>query len=98
MRHIFFSPSVELAEAIDLFKASVPDIDEEHVDVDEDDDRDDVFTLSELEVSDSSPFSSVVPQEKPRWMADLFGDVMGEAASIKGIPMPAPPPSCMPGA
>ncbi|CAL8399552.1 unnamed protein product [Arctogadus glacialis] len=24
-------------------------------------------------------------------MADLFGEIMGEAAAIKGIPMPAPP-------
>ena len=24
-------------------------------------------------------------------MADLFGEIMGEATAIKGIPMPAPP-------
>ena len=28
-------------------------------------------------------------------MADLFGKIMGEAAAIKGIPMPAPPLALM---
>ncbi|CAL8336465.1 unnamed protein product [Boreogadus saida] len=34
-------------------------------------------------------------RERPRRMADLFGEIMGEAAAIKGIPMPAPPLSPM---
>ena len=35
--------------------------------------------------------ATVVQHERPRRMADLFGEIMGEAAAIKGIPMPAPP-------
>ena len=35
--------------------------------------------------------ATVVQHEKPRQMADLFGEIMGEAAAIKGFPMPAPP-------
>ena len=76
---------MELAEAINLFKAGVPDLDDEDVDVDKDDDGDDVFALSESGVSDSRSISTVVPREKWRWMADLFGDIMGEAAT------PCPP-------
>ena len=45
---------MELTQAIDLFKAGVPYLDDEHVDVDEDDDEDDVFALSESEVSVST--------------------------------------------
>ena len=30
-------------------------------------------------------------------MADLFGEIMGEEAAIKGIPMPAPPLAPMSG-
>ena len=86
-RHIFFSPSVELAEAIEHFKAGVPDLDEEDIDVDDDDDGNNVFAVSTSEVSDSrASVSTVVPREKPRRMADLFGEIMGEAAAIKGIP------------
>ncbi|CAL8388033.1 unnamed protein product [Boreogadus saida] len=35
--------------------------------------------------------ATVIPKERPRRMADLFGKIMGKAAAIKGIPMPAPP-------
>ena len=35
--------------------------------------------------------ATVVQHKGPRRMTDLFGEIMGEAAAIKGIPMPAPP-------
>ena len=33
-RHLFFSPSVDLSEAIDIFRAEVPDVDDDHIEVD----------------------------------------------------------------
>ncbi|CAL8255872.1 unnamed protein product [Boreogadus saida] len=94
-RHLFFSPSVDLAEAIDIFRAIIDifrvpdaqDADDEQFEVD------DVFagSGSEFSRSGASTEATVVPREKPRRMANLFGEIMGEAAAIKGIPMPAPP-------
>ncbi|CAL8235309.1 unnamed protein product, partial [Boreogadus saida] len=54
---------------------------------------DDVFlgSASEFSRSGASTEATIVPREKPRRMADLFGEIMGEAAAIKGIPIPAPP-------
>ncbi|CAL8237773.1 unnamed protein product [Boreogadus saida] len=53
---------------------------------------DDVFGDSASGFSRSRVTTATfVQHEKPRWMADLFGEIMGEAAAIKGIPMPAPP-------
>ena len=90
-RHLFFSPWVNLAEAIDIFGAQ--DADDEHFEVDDVASLDDVFpgSASEFSRSGASTEATVVPRERPRRMADLFGEIMGEAAAIKGIPMPAPP-------
>ena len=54
---------------------------------------DDVFpgSASEFSRSRASTEATIVPEERLRRMADLFGEIMGEAAAIKGIPMPAPP-------
>ena len=87
---------MDLAEAIDIFRAGVPDAqdaDDEHFEVDDVASLDDVFagSASEFSRSGASTEATVVPREKPRRMADLFGEIMGEAAAIKGIPMPAPP-------
>ena len=94
-RHLFFSPSVDLAEAIDIFGAGVPDAQDagEHFVVDDVASLDDVFpgSASEFSRSGASTEATIVPRERPRRMADLFGEIMGEAAAIKGIPMPAPP-------
>ncbi|CAL8345255.1 unnamed protein product [Boreogadus saida] len=95
-RHLFFSPSVDLAEAIDIFGAEVPDAQDadECFEVDDVASLDDVFPGSASEFSRSAGASTgatIVPRERLRRMADLFGDIMGEAAAIKGIPMPAPP-------
>ncbi|CAL8282233.1 unnamed protein product [Boreogadus saida] len=94
-RHLFFSPSVDLAEAIDIFGAGFPDAQGtgEHFEVDNVASSDDVFpgSKSEFSRSGASTEATVVPRESPRRMADLFGEIMGEAAAIKGIPMPAPP-------
>ncbi|CAL8339888.1 unnamed protein product [Boreogadus saida] len=35
--------------------------------------------------------ATAIQHEGPRRMTDLFREIMGEAAAIKGIPMPAPP-------
>ena len=92
-RHLFFSPSVVLSEVIDI-KAGIPNVegDDDLIEVDDVASLDDVFADS---VSGfSHPMAStatVVPRQKPHRMADLFGEIMGEAAAIKGIPMPAPP-------
>ena len=94
-RHLFFSPSVDLAEAIDIFGAGVPDAQdaEEYFEVDLVASLDDVFpgSASEFSCSGASTKATIVPREGSRRMADLFGEIMGEAAAIKGIPMPAPP-------
>ncbi|CAL8345285.1 unnamed protein product [Boreogadus saida] len=95
-RHLFFSPSVDLAEAIDIFGAELPDAQDadERFEVDDVASLDDVFPGSASEFSRSAGASTgatIVPRERLRRMADLFGDIMGEAAAIKGIPMPAPP-------
>ncbi|CAL8345245.1 unnamed protein product [Boreogadus saida] len=95
-RHLFFSPSVDLAEAIDIFGAEVPDAQDadECFEVDDVASLDDVFPGSASEFSRSAGASTgatIVPRERLRRTADLFGDIMGEAAAIKGIPMPAPP-------
>ncbi|CAL8395199.1 unnamed protein product [Boreogadus saida] len=94
--HLFFSPSVDLAKAIDIFRAGVPDAqdaDDEHIEVDDVASLDDVFadSTSGFSRSGASTEATVVPREKPRRMADLFGEIMGEAAPIKVTPMPAPP-------
>ncbi|CAL8268863.1 unnamed protein product [Boreogadus saida] len=98
-RHLFFSPSVDLAEAIDLFGAEVPDADE-CLEVDSVASLDDVFpgSASEFSRSGASTEATIVPSERPRRMTDLFGEIMVEATAIKGIPMPAPPlaPRCGP--
>ncbi|CAL8335957.1 unnamed protein product [Boreogadus saida] len=94
-RHLFFSPSVDFAEAIDIFGAGVPDAQDagERFEVEDVASLDDVFpgSASEFSRSRASTEATIVPGERPRRMADLFGEIMGEAAAIKGIPMPAPP-------
>ena len=89
-RHLYFSPAVDLADAIDLFGAS-PDYHDGVTDGDAVS-MDDVFDDSASGVSHSRVSTvTAVERERPRRMADLFGEIMGEAAAIKGIPMPAPP-------
>ncbi|CAL8268352.1 unnamed protein product [Boreogadus saida] len=91
-RHLYFSPAVDLADAIYLFRAS-PDYHDGVINADDyaasmDDVLDDsVSGVSRSRVSTAT----AVQRERPRRMADLFGEIMGEAAAIKGIPMPAPP-------
>ncbi|CAL8388319.1 unnamed protein product [Boreogadus saida] len=88
------SPSVDLAEAIDLFRAGVPDLGDDGgiIDVDDVASLDDVFGDSASGFSRSRvTTATVIQREKPHRMADLFGKIMGEAAAIKGIPIPAPP-------
>ncbi|CAL8404882.1 unnamed protein product [Boreogadus saida] len=76
------------ARACDLFRAS-PDY---HDGVTDAVSMDDVFDDSASGVSHSRvSTATAVERERPRRMADLFGEIMGEAAAIKGIPMPAPP-------
>ncbi|CAL8363291.1 unnamed protein product [Boreogadus saida] len=91
-RHLYFSPAVDLADAIDLFRAS-PDYHDGVTDAGDDAvSMDDVFDDSASGVSHSRvSTATAVERERPRRMADLFGEIMGEAAAIKGIPMPAPP-------
>ena len=91
-RHLYFSPAVDLADAIDLFRAS-PDYHDGVANADEDAvSMDDVFDDSASGVSHSRvSTATAVERERPRRMADLFGEIMAEAAAIKGIPMPAPP-------
>ncbi|CAL8256025.1 unnamed protein product [Boreogadus saida] len=69
------------------------DTDNDHIEEDNVASLDDVFadSASGFSCSGASTEATVVPKEKPRRMADLFGEIMGEAAAIKGIPMPAPP-------
>ena len=88
--------SLDLADAIDIFRAGVPDAqdaDDERFEVDDVASLDDVFpgSASEFYRSGASTEATVVQRERLRRMADLFGEIMGEAAAIKGIPMPAPP-------
>ncbi|CAL8251278.1 unnamed protein product [Boreogadus saida] len=94
-RHLFFSPSVDFAEAIDIFGAGVPDAQDagEHFDFDDVASLNDVFpgSASEFSRSRASTEATIVQGERQRRMSDLFGEIMGEAAAIKGIPMPAPP-------
>ncbi|CAL8270214.1 unnamed protein product [Boreogadus saida] len=94
-RHLFFSPSVDLAEAINIFGAEVPDAQDadERFEVDDVASLDDVFpgSASEFSRSGASTEATIVPRERPRRMADLFGKIKGEAAAIKGIPTPALP-------
>ncbi|CAL8253926.1 unnamed protein product [Boreogadus saida] len=97
-RHLYFSPVVDVADAIDLFRAS-PDYHDGVIDADDDAvSIDDVFDDSASGVSRSRvTTTTAVERERPRRMADLFGEIMGEAAAIKGIPMPDPllaPISC----
>ena len=86
---------MDLAEAIDIFGAGVPEAQDadEHFDVDNVASLDNVFPVSASEFSCSvaSTEATVVPRKRPRLTHDLFGEIMGEAAAIKGIPMPAPP-------
>ncbi|CAL8349730.1 unnamed protein product [Boreogadus saida] len=91
-RHLYLSPAVDLADAIDLFRAS-PDYHDGVTDAGDDAvSMDDVFDDSASGVSHSRvSTATAVERERPRRMADLFGEIMGEAAAIKGIPMPAPP-------
>ena len=93
-RHLFFSPSVILSEVINIFKAGFPDVedDDDLIEVDDNASLDNVFADSASGFSHSRASTAmVVPREKPRRMDDLFGKIMGEAAAIKGIPLPAPP-------
>ena len=76
---------MELSEAIDRFKAGVPDLEEEDIGI-ADDDGADVFADLASGVSDSrASISTVVPREKSRRMVYLFGEIMGEAAAIRGL-------------
>ena len=87
-----FSPSVVLSEAIDI-KARVPDVegDDDLIEVDDVASLDNVFADSASGFSHSrASTATVVPREKPRRMTDLFAEIMGEAADIKDILMPAP--------
>ncbi|CAL8351044.1 unnamed protein product [Boreogadus saida] len=78
----------------DFFKAGVPDVeDEDVIVVDDATSIDDVFAFG-LSHSRAS-IAMVVPREEPRRSAELFGEIMGEAAAIKGIAMPALPPALM---
>ena len=82
-RHLFFSPAVEMADAIDLFG---PDVDDGIIDAS----LDDVFGDSASGFSRSRvTTATVIQHEGPRRMTDLFREIMGEATAIKGIPMPA---------
>ncbi|CAL8235894.1 unnamed protein product [Boreogadus saida] len=99
LMHLFFSPSVVFAEAIDIFGAEVPDAQDadERFEVDNVASLDDVFPgpASGFSRSGASTEATIIPRERPRRMADLFGVIMCEAATIKGIPMPAPPLASM---
>ena len=66
---------------------------DERFEVDDVASLDDVFpgSASEFSRSGASTKATTVPGERPRRMANLFGEIMGDAAAIKGIPMPAPP-------
>ncbi|CAL8237631.1 unnamed protein product, partial [Boreogadus saida] len=90
-RHLFFSPAVDLADTIDLFSAG-PDDDDGIIDADDTASMDDVFGDSASGFSRSRvTTATVVQHERPRLMADLFGEIINEVAAIKGIPLPAPP-------
>ncbi|CAL8337650.1 unnamed protein product [Boreogadus saida] len=88
-RHLFFSPSVDLAEAIDIFRAGVPDpqdADDEHFEVDEVASLDGVFagSASEFSRSGASTEATVVRgRNHAGWPIS--------SARSWGIPMPAPP-------
>ena len=79
-RHLYFSPAVD---AIDLFRAS-PDYHDGVANADEDAvSMDDVFDDSASGVSHSRvSTATAVERERPRRMADLFGEIMGEAAAL----------------
>ncbi|CAL8398013.1 unnamed protein product [Boreogadus saida] len=82
-RHLYVSPAVDLADAIDLFRAS-PDYHDGVIDADAVS-IDDVFDDSASGVSRSRvSTATAVERERPRRMANLFGEIMGEAAAIKG--------------
>ncbi|CAL8339831.1 unnamed protein product [Boreogadus saida] len=79
-RHLFFSPAVDLADAIDLFRAG-PDLDDDDgiIDADADDSMDDVFGDSPSGFSRSRVATATfVQHEKPCRMADLFGEIMDD--------------------
>ncbi|CAL8253434.1 unnamed protein product [Boreogadus saida] len=84
-QHLCFSPSVDLAEAIDIFGAEVPDTQDagERFEVDDVASFDNVFpgSASEFSRSGASTEAAIYPRERPRRMADLFGEIMGEAAA-----------------
>ncbi|CAL8369059.1 unnamed protein product [Boreogadus saida] len=67
-RYLFFSPAVDLADAIDLFRAG-PDDNDGIIDAD---DGDSASGFSRSRVSTAT----AVQHERPRRMADLFGEIM----------------------
>ncbi|CAL8340787.1 unnamed protein product [Boreogadus saida] len=89
-RHLFFSPAVDLADAIDLFRAG-PDLDDDGI-IDADASMDDVFGDS---ASGFFPLPGYNRHRRPTWETAPDGrsllEIMGEVAAIMGIPMPAPP-------
>ncbi|CAL8388858.1 unnamed protein product [Boreogadus saida] len=79
-RHLFFSPAVDLADAIHLFRDG-PDLDEHDgiIDADDDTSMDDVFGDSASGFSHSRVTTATVVQRgKPCRMADLFWRSWGE--------------------
>ena len=84
---------MDLSEAIDIFKAGVPDVEDndDHIEVDYVASLDDVFADSASGFSHSRASTATdVPREKPHRRAKLYDEIMGEALAIKGIPMLAP--------
>ena len=67
--HLFISPSVALSEAIDIFKARFPDVeDEDLIEVDDAASIDNVFADSASGLSHSRASTpTVVPREKPNY-------------------------------
>ncbi|CAL8357570.1 unnamed protein product [Gadus morhua 'NCC'] len=80
-RHLFFSPAVDLAEAIDLFRAGAPDLDDDGgiINVDDDASLDDVFgslvnhdKFKETQKQLGLQPSELVQLSKTRWSCQLM--------------------------
>ena len=86
-RHLFFSPAVDPADAIDLFRAG-PDLDDDDGIIDADDaSMDDVFGDSASGFSRSRVTTATVVQRgKPRRMADLFWRSWVRRRPSRGFP------------